>query len=65
MSFFRDCTLQLEAVPELGLIASGGAVLKMGVCIMGSNLSPAKFPDLVCAVFTLPWCPDFSAASAV
>lgn len=39
MSFFRNCTLQLEAVLELNFIASGGAVLKMGVCIMGSNLS--------------------------
>lgn len=38
MSFFRDCPLQLEAVLELSLIASGGAVLKMGVYIMGSNL---------------------------
>lgn len=41
MSFFRDCTLQLEAVPELDLIASGGAVLEMGICVMGSNLSTA------------------------
>lgn len=67
MSFFRDCTLQLEAVLELNLFASGGAVLKMGVCIMGSNLKTVLQTSQILCVQSSPCpvCPDFSAASAV
>lgn len=62
MGFFMDCTLQLEAVPELNLIASGGAVLKMGVCSMGSNLSTVLQTSRsnVCSLQFVA-CPDFSA----
>lgn len=38
LEFLQGEPAQLEAVPELDLTASGGAVLKMGVINMGSNL---------------------------
>lgn len=70
MSFFRESTLQLEAVPALDLTASGGAVLKMGVYNMGSNLKTIlQTPSHQICVqsFFSPChaCPDFTAASTV
>ena len=55
MSFFRESTLQLEAVPELDLTASGGAALKMSVCNVGSNLKimlqTFQFIRYVCSLY--------------